>query len=217
MDKKKLGVAIAGSILLVSAGLGIGYSFIPQPEPIVQYVNVTSAVEPVVCEPCNVCEPEVITQTIVNETVKEVLVDNGKLDLVLDHIYDNNGNIEYITTDLDNDEIAEIADRIIFVNEIKQLAVDYVKDNLFDELDKEVVTLNDNSTEKLDDSDMERLKIDDEQDEVSIEDIDFDDSDAELKITFRFEQDDVRYEGDCIVSVKDGEIDDFEEINVKER
>src|SRR6056297_2209314 len=36
---------------------------------------------------------------------KEVKVDNGNLDKVLEHIYDNDGSIEYITDNLDDDEL----------------------------------------------------------------------------------------------------------------
>jgi len=49
------------------------------------------------------------------EVIKEVQVDNGNMDLVLDHIYDNDGNIEYLLDDLDDDEIGLIVDRIILL------------------------------------------------------------------------------------------------------
>ena len=148
----------------------------------------------------------------VSKEVKvEVPVDNGNLKLVLEHIYDNNGDIEYITDDLDDDEIDLIVDRVVLVNDFKALALNEVKKNLFDELDGEVV-----GTETLDDRDMERLKLDDEADEIVVDEIDFEDKDAELLVTGTFEQDDVEYEFTARVIFKDGEVDELEVDSVAE-
>jgi hypothetical protein len=135
---------------------------------------------------------------------KEVPVDNGNLDLVLQHIYDNDGDVAYLTSDLKDTEVAQIADRIVFVNDIKALAVAEVKKNGIKELDKEMV-----GTVKLDDSDIESFKIKSNDDEISVDDIDFDDSDADLSVTARFYQDDVKYEAVFTVEVKDSKIDDL--------
>jgi len=216
MDKKKIyGIAIGAGVIVASVlGGAVGYTM---NQPV--FVEPVICPEPIVCEEHIACEPEVITETkieYVNQTV-EVQVDNGNLMEVLDEIYDNNGKIQYLIDDLDDDEVDEIVDRIIFVNDIKEKALTYVKDNLFDELDKEVITLKDNSTEKLDDSDMERLRLDEDADEVIIEDIDFEDSDADVKVTFRFEQDNIKFEGSAVLEFKDGEVDDFDTITVSEK
>jgi len=169
--------------------------------PEIEYVNVTA-------------DP-VIEYVNVTETIE---VDNENLELVLDHIYDNAGNVEYLLDDLDDDEVEMIADRIIFVNDIKAMAINEVKKNLFDELDNEEIVMIDNSTYEFDDKDLERLRIDDDSDELIIEDIDFEDKDAEVKVSFRFEDDDgIEFEGTCIAVFKDNEFDELEDIEVVER
>lgn len=140
----------------------------------------------------------------------DVLVDNGNLALVLDHLYDNDGDVNYLLNDLDNDEIELVVDRIIFVNEAKTMAVNYVESNMADELDKVAV-----EGEYLDEDDIERIRIDDDDDEVLIEDIDFDDSDAHVIVSATFEQDDVDYKATFDVKIKDGEVDDMELVFVE--
>lgn len=149
---------------------------------------------------------EVEKEVIVNQTV-EVPVDNGKLDLVLKHIYDNEGKIEYIVDDLDDDELSEITDRIVFVNEIKKLAVDAVKDELADELDRKKF----NETE-FDEDDIEKLRIDSDDDEVEVLEADFEDKDADVKVTGTFEHEDVKYNFEAIVEFKD---DQYDELSVE--
>lgn len=151
---------------------------------------------------------EVPVEVVKNVTV-EVPVDNGNLDSVLDHIYDNNGNIEYIVEDLDDDELDKIVDRVVFVNEAKKLAVDAIEADLFDELDGEVF-----DEVEFDEDDMERLRIDDDADEISVNDVDFEDRDIELTVTGSFEQDDVKYDYEALVKLKDGEYDEIESIEV---
>jgi len=150
---------------------------------------------------------------IVNVPVEKIvevekLVDNKNLSVVLDHIYDNEGNVDYLVDDLDDDELSLIVERISFINAIKIIGVDKVKSDLFDELDGESI-----GEYEFDEDELEKLKIDDEADEIEVIDIDFDDNDAELKITFSFEdEDDVEFEGYAIVSFDDGEFDEIEDI-----
>ena len=74
--------------------------------------------------------------------------------------------------------------------------------------------MSDNSTVKFDEDDLERLRLDDESDEVVIDSVDFDDSDAEVIVTGRFEQDDVKYSFEALVVIKDGEFDEISSIDV---
>ena len=76
-------------------------------------------------------EPEVVTET--EEVIVEV--DNGNLAVVLDALYDNKGDLEFITEDLDEDEIDLIVERILFVAELKAEAEAFVLDNLAKELE----------------------------------------------------------------------------------
>lgn len=142
----------------------------------------------------------------IKETViEEVEVDSGNLKLVLDHIYDNDGSVEYLLDDLDDDEVDQIAERIVFINEIKKLAVDTVKADGIDELDREEV-----DGERLDEDDIERFKVYDEDEDLIIDEVDFEDSDAEVLVDVRFEQDDIEYKATFRVTFKDGTVDDIE-------
>ena len=68
----------------------------------------------------------------------------------------------------------------------------------------------------MDEDDVERVRVDDDFDEILVDDIDFEDKDAELILTGTFEHDDVDYEFTAMVEFKDGEIDDVELISVAE-
>lgn len=152
-------------------------------------------------------EPVVINNT----AVETVFVDNENLSLVLEEIYDNNGNVEYLTDDLDADEVSQIVDRIVFVNDIKALAVAEAKAEIADLVDKEVV-----NGEELDDRDVEKIRINDDADEVLIDDIDFDDKDATVIVTGDFKHDDVDYEFEVEVEFRDGKVEDITLLSVVE-
>jgi len=176
-------------------------------------------------QPTPICEPEVIEKEVpvevqietIVEVPVEVEVDSPNLGLVLEHIYDNDGDISYLTDDLDDDEIELIVDRISFINEIKDLAVKEVDKEIADLVDDEVYTFADNSTVTFDDDDIERIRVQDDADEIIVEDTDFEDSDAELTVTVKFEQDDIKFEADVSVEFRDGEIDDLDLIEIRER
>jgi len=202
-DMKKKVIAAGVAALLVGAGAGVAVGFaLDNPSTIVQKQIVTKEV------PVNVPVVEYVNVTHevpVNVTV-EVPVDNGNLAMVLDHIYDNNGDIEYITDDLDDDEVNMIVDRVMFVDESKALSVDAVKNEFLNLIDKEDF----NGTNKFfDEDDVERVRVQGDADEVIVSDIDWDDSDAEVLVEARFEQDDVKYKAFVLVDIKDGEVDDL--------
>ena len=212
METKKI-VALVCAGALVGAAAGVAGSFVSTQDTIKsleaelamekakapQVVEVVETVTEVVEVPVNVTE--------------YVEVDNGNLSMVLDHVYEMDGDVEYLLDDLDDDEVDMIVDRIVFANETKALAVAEVKAELFDELDGEEV----NGTE-LDEDDMERLRIDDDADEVVILEIDFEELDAEVMVTGTFEQDDVKYSYEAVVEIKDGEVDgmEIESISIEE-
>jgi hypothetical protein len=150
---------------------------------------------------------------VIQEVEVEVPVDSGNLDLVLEHIYDNDGSINYLLNDLDDDELSLIVDRILFINEIKALAVNYVDTEAADELDKELF----NNTIEFDEDEIERIRVQDDDDEVIVTSVDFEDSDADVLITVYFEQDDVKYEADFNVEIKDNEVDDMDLLEIRER
>lgn len=196
---KTIGI-VAGAAGLIAAG---AYGA-------VSYMGNVASCEPIYIEHNNTIIKEV--EKVVNVTV-EVPVDNEKLGTVLDFVYDNDGDIEYIVDDLDNDEVQEIADRIVFINDAKSISVKAVEDDLFDELDREVYNISGEDI-KFDDDDMERLHIDDEFDEIIVDDVDFDDNDVDTIVTGSFEQDDVKYDFEAVVKIRDGEYDELGKIKV---
>lgn len=202
-NKVKNGLKVAGAVAvgagLVLAGGLAGIAMFPKevevpvPVPVIKEKIVNNTIE-------------VPVEKIV-EVEKEVFVevDNGNLDLVLEHIYDNDGKVEYLLDDLDEDEIEQIVDRIVFVNDIKQMAVSHVQKELADELDRVLV-----GTVELDEDDIEKIRIDDDDDEIIVDDVDFEDLDAELTVTGKFRHDDVWYVFESTVEIEDGDIENFE-------
>lgn len=131
--------------------------------------------------------------------------DSNNLKLVLNHIFDNEGNVAYLTEDLDDEEIMQIADRVVFINDIKSLAVKAVKDDGIDELDDEMV-----GETELDDDDIRRFKVDSDFEDIIVRGVDFDYKDAEVEVEVSFKQDDVEYGARFIVYFEDGEVDEVE-------
>jgi hypothetical protein len=203
---------IAGFTILFLGGL-IGANVCPKTIEVEKIVNQTVEVEKIVNNTVEVpVETIVEVEKVVNNTV-EVQVDNGNLSQVLEHIYDNDGKIEYLLDDLDDDELNKIVDRIVFINDIKKLSVDAVEAHLFDELDREVYNISGTQV-KFDEDDLERLRINDDDDEIVIDKVDFEDEDAKVCVTGTFEQDDVKYDYEVTVEFKDGEFDELENIKV---
>lgn len=203
-NSKKV-AAVAAIAGLVLGGFGGALFF---PKEVVQ----TQVVEKTVTKTEYVDVPVEVVKEVPVEVSVEVPVDNGNLQAVLDEIYDNNGNVEYLIDDLDSDELDQVVDRIVFVNDIKSLAVAEVKKELADLVDKEVV----NGVE-LDEDDVERVRLDDDADEIIVEDIDFEDGDADVYIVGEFEHDNVDYDFEVKVEFKDGEVDDIELISLNEQ
>ena len=145
---------------------------------------------------------------------EEVLVDNGNLGLVLEYIDENiyKDKVDFSTLDLGDDEIELLVDRIVFTNEIKAKAIAEVKAKAFSELNHEYV-----NTTKLHVEDLERLKVQDDYSDVIVSDLDFEDGDANVFVTVKFEQDDIKYEADFNVEFEDGEIEDLNLLEAKLR
>lgn len=148
---------------------------------------------------------------------KEVFVEDERLSQVMDLVYDNDGDISFITDELDSDEVDMIVENLIYGEEVKTMAYAFTKNELFDEIDRESVTLKDNSSMKLDEDDLEKLRIDNDSNELIFVDTDFEDKDFEVKVTGRFEQDDVDFEFEAVVEIEDGEVEGFKRIEIKER
>lgn len=197
MAKKSIALKlVAGGLVVAAAGMAAGAMLFPVTHETTVTKEVIKTVEvpgPVTTE----------VQTVEVPVEKVVYVDNGKLADVLQSIYDADGDVQYVTTDLDDTEIALIADRLVWDNDVLAIAENAVRDQAFDVLHKELI----NGT-KLDRTDMERLRVMNDKGDMSIVDRDYDDKDADVLVMAKFEQDDVKYEADFLVVIKDGELDD---------
>jgi len=155
-----------------------------------------------VCEVCDTCE--VCT-----------VCDNSVLNSVLNHIYDNDGNIEYLIIDLDDDEAFKIPERVVFIDGIKQIAVDSIRAELFDEIDKRIlVDVDNNITIILDEDEMTRLRIDDDKNELIVDVTDWEDLEGTVAVTGKFKQDDYSFTFSCDVVFEDGEYDELDNVVV---
>lgn len=208
--KKIVAVGLGGVVLLGLGGLAGSTIFpkvIDNTKP-TQYIDASAEqLDAAFQEGVASVEPVVQIQTVTETKV----VQSEDLPLVLEHIFDNEGNINYITEDLDDDEIGMIVDRIVFVDDLKKLALKAIEADLFDELDGELV-----GAVTLDDKDMEKLRLNDEASEILIDDIDFEDKDATLITSGSFKQDDVKYLFEAEVIFRDGEYDELDNIVVTE-
>jgi len=204
-SNKVLAASLVG-LAVVSGVAGAGIHALTA-EPVTQEVVVEKNVTVEV--PYEVIVEKIVEVPVnVTETVE---VDNGNLAMVLDEIFDNDGNVEYLTEDLKDSEVAEIVDRIVFVNEIKAMAVAEAKAEIADLVDKEIV-----NGEELDEDDVEKVRVDDEADEIVIDEIDFDDKDAELIVSGSFRHDDKAYNFEVMVEIVDSEVEDITLVSLEE-
>ncbi len=219
---KKVG-AIAGCAAIAVAGVLGGAVAFPVENEVVKEVTVTNTVTKFVnvTNPLNLEMASDLAEVKADLEASELMVvdlrsayddKSEDMDKVLMHIFDNDGSVEYLTEDLDDDEVSQIVDRIDFGMKVKRLAVDEVKSELFDELDHEMV-----SGIELDEDDMSRLKVDDDADEVEILEVDFEDKDAVVQVTGRFEQDRVKFDFVVDIEIRDGEVDEFDLVSVTKR
>lgn len=226
---KGAGVAVAG-LCLVGAGIAGGFA-LDDPKPIhvdrplieERIVEKVVEVEKVVIEEKEILQdtPETLdalkeAQELADARLEALDSEMEEKSLILDSLSEHDGDMEWVLEDLDDDELQEVVDRIVFVHEIKSLAVDEVKKELFDELDNIVVELEEDEL-KLDEDEMTRLRINDDYDELALDGVDFDDKDAVVIVTGTFEQDKVKLDFEVEVEFRDGEVDDFEVVSVSER
>lgn len=193
--ENKIGMKIAAGIVggLLVGGLGVGFIADDSKQVDALKAKITDL------------ENQPLPEAVVNEV--EVEVDSENLEAVLDYVYDNNNNT-YITEDLDDDEVYQIVDRIVFINEAKVLAANAVKAlDIAEEIEDAVIDgENDDYDERL----IERINVQDDLDDIKVIVSDFDDNDAVVNVTVDFEHDDIDYEAVFDVKIRDGEVDDIE-------
>ena len=184
MAKKVLGCAIAG-LVGISAGIGGSIMLMPSPEPIVEYetVIVNNTVE---------VPFEIIKEV---EVEKVIEVDNENLGLVLNTIFDKDGNVTYLTEGLLEDEVDQIVDRIVLVNEFELTAENLVKRSFARELAYKF-------SSDYDARDVQRLVID--SDATVASNINFMQKDANVSLKVEFRHDGKLYSADVAVEFVGG-------------
>ena len=175
---------------------------IPKPD-YSDYTLTSSIPAPVVCKVCEVCESVEAREPADKQ--------------VLDFIWNEDGNINFILDDLDDDELDQIPARIEMINSWKIMGISYIEAEFADELDKEVFTFVDNSTLEFDEDDIEKLRIDDDMNDILVDDIDFEDGDAVLIYQVKWEQDDYEFEGEVEIEIDDGSVDEIRIYSIAER
>ena len=153
-------------------------------------------------------EVEVIKEIEVLVEVPVEGINDGQLELVNQYIYDNDGLLESIIDDLDSP--TDIPSRVEFLNTIKDLCVNGVKDELFDELDN--YEYNENVT--LDDKELTRLRVDDDSDELDVTVTDWEDLEGTVEVTGTFKQDLSYFNFTVDAVFEDGEFDKLDNLVV---
>lgn len=169
---KKAG-AVALGLGIVGASVFAGASLFPKTE--IETLTVVEYKDKIVTQ--NVTE--IVEVEVPVEVVKEVevLVDNENLALVLDYIYDNEGDLEFLTTDLFDDEVETIVDRILLVEDVKAQAKSYVESNLARELERQL---------DYDRRDVSRIKIEDVVFDKALADFKYEEFVLEVEVEYRY-------------------------------
>lgn len=184
MNKKTIAI---GSAAIIAAAAAFGAGHYTAPTKTVTEVK-TEFVTKEVPGPVQV-------QT---QIVKEIkYVDSGNLSEVLQGIYDADGDLEYITADLDEDELGLIVERIATQNELRAMAEQAVLDEAMDALDREVV-----GNVTLDEDEMRKFELD----ESEVTSIDFDEKDATVSVDVIFRQDGKKYVASFEAEVRNGAV-----------
>ena len=190
MSKKNISTkikALIGAGLIASAGLGVGVgsSFFPQiitEEVVVKEIEYQTIVE-------------TVNETVEVEVPKEVIVevDNGNLDLVLQYVYDKEGNLSLVVSGLFDDELDQVVDRLVQLNDWEAGAIDLTHSQFSRELDRQ---------HSFDRRDTSRLKVD--KDTISISGVDFEYLDAVISFEVEFRHDGSLHTADVEVEFRDG-------------
>jgi hypothetical protein len=187
--KKVAALGTAAVVLAAGLGAGIGYLVADdgsaQIESLLQEVADQEAriAELASVEPVVVQNNVTVVEQVEVEKIVEVKVDNGNLQLVLDTIVDNDGDVSYLTDGLFDDEVDQIVERIILTNDMKAQAQNVVNSEFLRELERQ--------HSSFDKRDVSRVKID--LDTVTIGDVDFKYKDATVTMDVEFRYESTKY------------------------
>jgi len=179
MDKKRkkfwkvAGAIVAGLALLGGSFAGGMWYDQPDTVEVVKEVTVEVPVE---------VEKEVIKEV---EVEKIVEVDNEKLPTVLEYVQENFDDFDVF--DVDDDELDLIIDYIIFENDARALAEQLVKEEGIEYMDDEEDIFGEGDLEEFRDNDVYKFTI--EEDDTSVDDIDYEDKEAYINVRARMKLD----------------------------
>lgn len=183
----KVAGALGAGLLIAGAGMGSGIvignmddaGYQSQITELQKEVKELENQEPVIINNTEVKEvPVNITQ------IKEVPVDNGKLDLVLSYLQENVDNRDVF--DVDDDELDLIVDNVVFELDAKSLAEELVKKEGVEYMDDEEDIFREGDLEEYRDNDVYKFTI---EDETSVDDINYEDSEAYIEVVARMKMD----------------------------
>lgn len=189
-DIKKVAGGLIAGLVVGAAGFGVS----SEPVTVTEIINETIVIN----------ETVEIEVEVPVEVIREVNVTDARLGDVVQHIFDRDGDVEYIVDEYDADEVDQIADAFLFVHEMVKEGSDHIKKEIADELDRENV-----SGTVLDEDDVERIRVDDNLDEVGLEDFDAEDKEIDITYNVRFEHDDEDFTAEVTIEIRDGKVDDM--------
>ena len=199
--------ALAGVALVVGGGIGaaIAGSVVDDSDKVVELQNLIAEKEAALAlEAEKVAEleargPETVVEVRNVTNTVEVPVDNGNLKLVVE---------DYEGEELDEDEVQEIVDEVLFKNDVTVLAERLVEAEIVDFMDDEDM-FGEDDLEDYRDDDVYSVSID--EDDTVVEDVDFDDEDAtvyvEAKLKLENDDDKLRVRVKAEVEIRDGELE----------
>jgi outer membrane murein-binding lipoprotein Lpp len=200
LDTKKV-AAISISAALVAGGIGAALGAYVANDS-VQVAELQAKVAELESQ-----EPVVVTETVTVETetivevtnTVEVLVDNENLDVVLQYVFDNNGDVSFVTSGLKESEIDQIVERVLFINDVESLVLETARQNLLDLVHNRQV-----SGKRIKSSEVTRVRFD--ENSIVSEVTSFKFNDANGQVTVTFEADGERYEAVVGVTIKNSEV-----------
>jgi len=187
--KKVAALGTAAVVLAAGLGAGIGYLVADDGSAVIAQLQEEVAqkeariAELASVEPVVVQNNVTVVEQVEVEKIVEVKVDNGNLQLVLDTIVDNDGDVSYLTDGLFDDEVDQIVERIILTNDMKAQAQNVVSSEFLRELERQ--------HSSFDKRDVSRVKID--LDTVTIGDVDFKYKDATVTMDVEFRYESTKY------------------------
>lgn len=116
-------------------------------------------------EPIVINNTEIVEVNNTVEVIKEV--ENPNYGFLVEELFDNNGDISFALDRLKEEDMYEIVDRLILINNLKQDGLKEVESELFDEIHRTEITMNDGTNYTFNRRDLESLRFDDDIEVVS--------------------------------------------------